>query len=240
MSNEATFFTTASGRVVDLFRPEASDVDFADVAEQLAKEPRYSGATPGVVYSVAQHSVLGADWILQRGEEAPAGEGRLIAAYFLCHDFHEYVLKDETTPKKRALDAVAAEFGVLAGAISEAYARLVERWDRAIHEAAGLAWPPRQAVIDMVRDVDRRMLLAEWAALRPGHRLPVHYEGTPLPVEIAPWPWITARDVLLQRMFELLPTPRGAARAIVPAQWPAEEKLTASGKRPTDGQGTFS
>lgn len=227
-ASPSTLFVTASGRVVDVFAPRAIDVDFDDVVEHLSKEARYNGGTPGEFYSVAQHLCLGADWLLAEssgehdaiGREDPpfawkASEAaRASAAYFLAHDFHEYVLKDETTPKKRALDRVALEFGSLAGVISDAYARLVERWDAAIHAAAGLAWPPPAEVRAAVDALDRRLLLTEWAALHRGHRLLGDYSAwAPLPITIEPWPWDFAHEQLARRMALLLPALRAKSGA---------------------------
>jgi hypothetical protein len=50
-----TGFTTASGVFVDLLNPAAAQIVFADIAEGLSKLARYSGATPGKTFSVAEH-----------------------------------------------------------------------------------------------------------------------------------------------------------------------------------------
>lgn len=205
-----TLFVTVSGKVVDLYQPRPETIDFDDIAEHLAKEARYNGGTPGVFYSVAQHVVAGADYLLNEGTDRPRA-----AAYFLAHDFHEYVLKDEVTPKKRALDRVAQEFGAAAFAITDAFTKLVERHDRAIHEAAGLAWPPPKDIEALVALIDKRLLLTEWAALHGGHDLIGDYAGIePLPIEIRPLPWEQARAELLIRMEELLPVFGRQAREV--------------------------
>lgn len=194
----STLFVTTSGKTIDLHAPKVEDIDFADIAEQLAKEARFNGATPGVFYPVAQHLVLGADFIQRMSKPA--------AAYFLCHDFHEAYLKDDTTPKKRTLDKVAQSFGTLSDAVSEAYAELTERFDKVIHEAAGLEWPMRDDMEHLVETVDRAILVTEWLQLRPDHPLPKVYQGVdPLPIEVNPWDWEYAQWVLENRMRELLP-----------------------------------
>src|SRR4051794_41166846 len=109
----ATFLTTVTGRQVDLYQPRVEDIAFEDIAEHPAQEPRLYGATPGKVYSVAEHLVLGCDWILagelateiaakegmvEFGFNPPIGatpEERLLASCYLCHDFHEAYLKDD-------------------------------------------------------------------------------------------------------------------------------------------------
>lgn len=210
-----TLFVTASGKTVDLYRPEAGQIDFGDIAEHLAKEARFNGGTPGAFYSVAQHLIFGSDWIVETPEVMPNPALRKrAAAYFLAHDFHEYVLKDEVTPKKRAADRVAQEFGAAAGSISDAFTRLVERHDAAIHEAAGLAWPPPKEMQSLVALIDKRILLTEWAALHGGHDLIGDYAGIePLPITIRPMPWEVAKEELLIRMQQLLPVFARAADA---------------------------
>jgi hypothetical protein len=45
-----------------------------------------------------------------------------LAAYFLLHDAHEHTLKDDTTPKKRAIAELASErFGILGEHIFETF-----------------------------------------------------------------------------------------------------------------------
>lgn len=200
----ATSLTTVSGVEIDLREPRVSDIVFdPDIAEHLAKENRFNGATPGVTYSVAQHLVHCADQIHHIDEVCFPHA----AAYALAHDFHEAYLKDDTTPKKRALDAVPLDsFGKAAPAILEAFAALTERFDATIHKAAGLVWPPPDGIPELVKAIDRAMLVTEWLQLRKGHRLPPGYEDvTPLKIEIQPMPWETAKEELLIRMESLLP-----------------------------------
>lgn len=61
-----------------------------------SRHNRYCGATKGLVYSVAEHSVRCADAALR--DECDAE----LAAYLLCHDMHEAYLGDDTTPKAAA------------------------------------------------------------------------------------------------------------------------------------------
>jgi hypothetical protein len=226
----ATLLTTVSGKLVDLYAPQVETIDFDDIAEHLAKEPRYNGATPGRVYSVAEHLVLGCDWLLcddetrdawemegrpcEFGEDPPLAaspEQRLHAAYYLCHDFHEAYLKDDTTPKKRAADRIAHEFGQAAGSILDALGRQVERFDAAIHERAGLAWKKPDHIEAIVKEIDRRMLVTEWLQLRKAHALPPEFEGVePLPIQIECHSWPYAKHLLLTRMEMLLPGARGS------------------------------
>ena len=216
-----TRVTTASGRTIDLLAPRPGDIDLVDVAEHLAKEPRFCGATRDEAYSVAQHVCLGADAVAAR-------HGPRAAAYFLLHDGHEYALKDDTTPKKRALDAIAAErFGVLAGQIMEAFAELTERWDVAIHAAAGLPWPPPDDVARIVKHYDAVMLATEWQAFMaspPPYDLGVE----PLPGGIAgAWDWRLAKAEFIDRALVLLPDRRTTASLAAGPNLPLEGRSDA-------------
>lgn len=183
----ATVLTMANGKGIDLTDPKPDDIDFSVIAEHLAKENRYNGATPRQKYTVAQHCVIGAD---QAFEDTGNAE---LAGYFLLHDGHEAFLKDDTTPKKRALAEVAAhEFGVLAEEILSAFDMLVERFDVAIHAAAGLDWPPPPAIKGAVKAYDLMMFVTEWRDLMRGVPHPdwePYRHIDPIPREIVPWSW---------------------------------------------------
>lgn len=154
-----TTLTCADGRNFDLLNPKVEDVSFTVICEHLAKANRYCGATPGAVYSVAQHSVLCAKAAL-----VATGDHQL-AAYLLCHDMHEAYLGDDTTPKKRALAAIIGRFGVLASAVGDAFNMLTDRIDAAIHARAGLAWPPTEEQRAGIHRWDRVLLATEWRDL---------------------------------------------------------------------------
>jgi hypothetical protein len=192
-----TSLTLASGRMIDLLRPQASDIDFRVIAEHLAKVNRYCGATRGIAYSVAEHSVRCADAALADGDHE-------LAAYLLCHDMHEAFLGDDTTPKKRALEAIVAGFGILAGEVERAFARLTLQFDAAIHAAAGLDFPLTIETRDAVHYIDRQLLATEWRDLM---RCPPPYDFgvSPLDDVITPLPWKEARDLFVERCRALLP-----------------------------------
>lgn len=199
----STILTLANGLGIDLLDPKAGDIDFASFAEHLAKEKRYNGATPGQEYSVAEHCVRGVDAILD------ATGDRLLAAYFSTHDAPEAVLKDDTTPKKRAIAELCEQkFGVLAEHVLGTFDLLTDRHDVAIHEAAGLAWPPPAALIPQIKKWDLIMFVTEWRDLMHGAPHPNWgpYSGiVPLTTEIRPWTWQVARAALLHRWRNLLP-----------------------------------
>jgi uncharacterized protein len=202
--NPSTILTLANGKGIDLTNPQAADIDFSVIAEHLAKENRYNGATPGIKYTVAQHCCIGADAIMK-----DTGN-RELAAYFLLHDAPEAFLKDDTTPKKRALAEIAAKnFGVLAQEIIEAFDMLTEQFDAAIHCAAGLAWPMPPAIAAAVKSYDLVMFVTEWRDLMRGTQHPDwdrYRNYTPLPDTIKPWDWKTSAGGYRKRCTEFLPT----------------------------------
>lgn len=208
-----TAFTTVEGRTIDLYAPRAADISFAAVAEHLAKENRYNGATAGVCYSVAQHSVHCALAALDDGL------GEQAAAYCLLHDAHEAYLKDDTTPKKRALARLAQEhFGVLGPVVEDTFKLLERRFDAAIHEAAGLAFPPPDDIAAAVHRIDRVLLVTEWRdfmAIPP----PFDTQGAkPLHEWLGAWHWEVARDEFLCWCRALLPAFAGERAAPHPAR----------------------
>ena len=194
-----TILTTASGRNIDLLNPSVGDIRFADIAEHLAKENRYNGATPSLCYSVAEHSVRCADAAL-----AATGD-ELLAAYLLLHDCHEAYSKDDTTPKKRALDAIAQQrFGVLAGDIMKAFAVLTDQLDAVIHQAAGIPYPPSPEMQEQIHHFDRVLLATEWRDLMKC-ATPYDFAKELLPDTIIPKDWQSARNEFHSRCRSLLP-----------------------------------
>ncbi len=202
----ATILTMSNGKGIDLLNVQASEIDFAVIAEHLSKEKRFNGATPGIEYSVAQHCCLGTEAILRaNGTEEEA-------AYFLLHDCHEALLKDDTTPKKCAIAEIAArEFGVLSEDILDTFDLLTERIDAAIHQAAGMPWPMEVEHRRIVKLYDLVMFVTEWrdVMLNAPHPNWHAYEGLkPLADTIEPWPWNVARGVWLDWAHQLLPAMR--------------------------------
>jgi hypothetical protein len=198
-----TVLMLANGHGIDLIDPQPADIDFASFAEQLAKEARFNGATPGVAYSVAEHLVRGADAILRTSGD------RQLAAYWSLHDAHEAVLKDDTTPKKRAIaELCAQQFGILAEHVLATFDRLTDRHDAAIHAAAGLPWPMPADMAAQVKAWDLTLFVTEWRDLMRARTHPdwtPYRDITPLPETIRPWPWPFARLALQVRWRRLLP-----------------------------------
>lgn len=199
----ATLLTLADGREIDLTEPHTADINWSVISEHLAKINRYSGATPGDTYSVAQHCVIGADQAF-----SDTGQ-RDLAAYFLIHDGHEAYLSDDTTPKKRALAEIAsAHFGILAVNIMAAFDMMTERFDIAIHEAAGLAWPPTPQMAAAIKSYDLAMFVTEWRDLMRSIKHPnwePYRKIAPLADTIVPVGWMNAKAMLLDRCRRYLP-----------------------------------
>jgi hypothetical protein len=194
-----TTLTMSNGLGIDLLNPKVSDINFLVIAEHLAKDNRYCGATRGLVYSVAEHSVRCADAALQ------ATGDRVLAAYLLCHDMHEAFLGDDTTPKKQAIGAVAEQnFGALAEHIVKAFDLLVYRFDVVIHEAAGLSWPPRTDLQAAIKRWDRVLLATEWRFLMRCNA-PYDFGVEPLPEPIDPLDWDDAAHQFYTWCEDLLP-----------------------------------
>lgn len=210
----ATILTMANGKGIDLLAPKASDIVFGVVAEQLAKEARYNGATPNTFYSVGQHVAVGSIEIqeaIAAGYYSPEDtiELALLPAYFALHDNPEHVLRDDTTPKKRAIAAIAkAKFGILADQIIDCFDELTELHDAANHAAAGLTWPMTPRMKAEVKHWDLRMFVTEWRDLMLGIEHPnwADYEDVkPLDNKIVPLNWQDARNLCFACFRAVLP-----------------------------------
>jgi len=84
-----------TGQPFNFLDPDPDTIHLDDIAESLAKDARYTGKTPGVFYSVAEHSVLCSyvvpdEWKLQA----------------LMHDAAEAYTGDFTSPYKKLLATV--------------------------------------------------------------------------------------------------------------------------------------
>ncbi|WP_296585667.1 hypothetical protein [Xanthobacter sp.] len=211
---------TGTGRAFDLMAPTADMVDLEhDVAEALAREPRFGGHVRSGPYSVAQHCVLGADAII-----AETGSIETARA-FLLHDGHESYCKDITTPETEARDRrveqiVAfrlAAYGIAEpcrdlgrGVFNEALRGLKSDLDIAIHAAAGHPWPLPPDIAARVRQWDLAMLAAERRDLLCKPPKPWHasVERVPPPARIGRikvWPWPKAADEWRARLHQLFP-----------------------------------
>lgn len=139
-----TTIQTASGREVSLLTPAANDIYWPDICHALSQICRFTGHTREF-YSVAQHSVAVADLVADDAEAV---------SYALIHDAHEAFVNDLATPLKQAMREETHE-----GA--QSYNRIRDRFDAAIHQAAGLQYPVPDHIARKVKRADNIMLVSE-------------------------------------------------------------------------------
>lgn len=135
-----------SGNHFNIIQPDAATIDFRDVARALANLCRFTGHV-NAFYSVAQHSCLVAAHVPD-----------LVKPYALIHDAKEAFIGDWSTPLKQAVSAYDKGARHVIDAI-DTYV------DKAIHEAAGLSWPPLPAIASSIKKADLRALVTERDAL---------------------------------------------------------------------------
>lgn len=196
---------TASGRAFDLLAPTPAMVDFTvDIPEALARIARFTGHVRAGPYSVAQHSVIGADHLFE------ATGDPILAAHFLLHDAHEAYLGDIATPIQSALcteidDASPERPRLIHDDAARARLRgLRRRIDAAIFAAAGID-PPTDVQKSAIKNLDMRMLALErrhllGASPRPWgadieKTQPIARRG-----RLTVWPWPKAADAFRQRL----------------------------------------
>lgn len=131
----------ASGRLIDVMNPHADDIDLQDIASGLSKICRYNGQCRWF-YSVAEHSVLGA-------EVAWDMFGRDVARAFLFHDAAESFFGDITSPIKRLLNSTILW-------------TLEERLEDAIAKRFGVSFR-----FPALKHIDEHMLSVEWQSMMP-------------------------------------------------------------------------
>lgn len=213
---------TGTGQAFDLLQPIPAMVDFGiDIAEALARIPRFNGHVRSGGFSVAQHSVMGADELYRETGR------RDLAAAFLLHDGREFVLGDKPTPVKWAEIAIIREmFGsVAAEQARQALHELGVRADRAIYARAGLTFPLDPKDAEAVKVMDRRMAKTEFMHLLGKPALPLDPAiATARPIRLLGkfrvWPWPEAADEFRARLTAYLPASSKPAARRAPARRP--------------------
>lgn len=160
LAPEPVWSFASDGSVIDIADPRPEVVCFLEMANVLSKIARFDGRNPGPAFSVAQHSVMGSEAVINEGGTPED------ALLFLLHDGHEYIVGDQSTPSRDLYASACAElYGE--GRMVDAVAACKAAWDEAIYFAAGLpgpeAWTKRQATL--VKSMDERMCRAEAIAL---------------------------------------------------------------------------
>jgi len=158
---------SASGRTLSLSDPDPKDVSIRDIACQLSRINRFSGATMLPV-NVADHSLNVVRFLSQR--KAPAE----IQMLGLLHDAHEAYLGDITSPVRREI-AAHVTFDVVQ--------RIADRLDQAIFKAFGIWHAASLGAHAWVRTADEAVAAAEWRDLIPGTSRSSFAAAAPFPIK---------------------------------------------------------
>lgn len=172
-----SWMQTYSGRAVYPMELQPEDIDIQDIAHALSQQCRYAGHTKRF-YSVAEHSVLIAKWLLQRRDGWIALEG-------LLHDATEAYLVDVPRPVKPFLVG---------------YRQAEESAWEAIAQRFGVDQRGYHAI---VHEADCRILHDERAALMAPCVREWEIGGEPLGVKIEGWPPERAKTEFLAMFAEL-------------------------------------
>lgn len=217
-----TWIQTSSGRALDLINPSPDDIDFVnDIADPLARISRYNGHINSGPFSVAQHCVIGADYLYRTTHRPELG------AAFLLHDAHEAYIGDITTPVQDAIgdilgtiyagstnDPLSQDFGKKL--FAKSVAEIKRRMDVAIHNAAGMQFPMPDSIQKVIKETDIRMLITERRHLMgPAPRSWGSFEKyDPLPLrgKISVWPWAKAADEYRRALARFIPQIFNGAR----------------------------
>lgn len=198
--------TMRSGHV-DLMDPQPTQISFRTMGESLARVPRWSAQTEPVVFSVAQHLEQGA-----RAIQRELGRDDIAAAYLL-HDGHEYVIGDQATPVTRAIAGHAARVmgnSEAIEAVKRGTAALKVALDTAIYGAAGIPYPLTPEVHTLVKIYDERMLATEHRECMAASPFDTWRSGRPQfapldGVDCTAWPEALAASLFGAACRELLP-----------------------------------
>lgn len=171
---DLTWIQTHSGKRVDMNDLRAEAFDITDIAHSLAHQARYNGHGK-IFYSVAEHCVLMADWILSETADREAAYAALM------HDASEAYISDIPKPFKRFLTN---------------YHELEDRFMTKISAKFGCAYPlPR-----IVKEADSRIVLDERVELFERVRDDWTWASTePLGVPIKGLAPSAAKQVFLER-----------------------------------------
>jgi uncharacterized protein len=174
------YLQTVSGRWVNPFDPDPTQLDPGDIARALANQCRFGGHSRAF-YSVAQHSVIVSCVVEERGGDVED----VFAA--LMHDAGEAYLGDMPHPLKHR--------SALGAAFREAEARL----EQAIRDRFGI-----KTNVPEIKAVDRALLATERRAFSDEiWHWPELEDVEPLDLELTPWSPDQAADEFARRYAEL-------------------------------------
>src|SRR5688500_8074089 len=174
------YLQTISGRWVNPFDPDPSQLDAGDIARALANQCRFGGHSR-VFYSVAQHSVIVSELVEQRGGDTED----VFAA--LMHDATEAYLGDMPHPLKHR------------SPLGAAFKTAEDHLEQAIRERFRI----KRDVAEIKR-VDRALLATERRAFSAEDWHWPELEGVePLDLELTAWSPDEAARAFAQRYAEL-------------------------------------
>lgn len=143
------FIVTYSGEIIEPLNPNLDAINIEDIAHSLANQCRFTGHVRKF-YSVAEHSVRVAKWILFT-EKEELNFGNWTPMQGLLHDASEAYLADIARPVKQQ-----PEIGVF-------YKAAEERLEKTIAEKFGYDFP----YAPIVKRADQVLLRSEQRDLMP-------------------------------------------------------------------------
>ena len=174
------YLQTVSGRWVNPFDPDPSQLDAGDIARALANQCRFGGHSR-VFYSVAQHSVIVSELVAERGGDAED----VFAA--LMHDATEAYLGDMPHPLKHR-SPLGAVFKVAE-----------DHLEQAIRDRFRIS-----ADVPEIKRADRALLATERRAFSAEDWHWPELEGVePLDLELTAWSPDAAAQAFARRYAEL-------------------------------------
>lgn len=187
---ESFWVQTRSGRAVDLLDTKPEQICAEDLAVQLARIPRWNGATtgrPGEIYPVAMHSVL--VMMLLPYDSSPAL--KLVA---LLHDAHEAYTGDMPSPVKWAMRHILRRNGCSV----DPFRYISDQIQTAVLDAVGVGSVP-EAWHDAIKTADMLALALEDKYLMAPH----------------PRPWVELPDVSRKATVPMTRSPTVAAQSFM-------------------------
>jgi 5'-deoxynucleotidase YfbR-like HD superfamily hydrolase len=174
------YLQTVSGRWVNPFDPDPAQIDPGDIARALANQCRFGGHSR-TFYSVAQHSVIVAELVEQRGGDVED----VFAA--LMHDATEAYLGDMPHPLKHR------------SALGSAFKTAEDQLERVIRRRFAI-----KPDVPEVKRADRALLATERRAFSAESWHWPELEGVePLELELEAWSPDEAAEAFARRYAEL-------------------------------------
>ena len=174
------YLQTVSGRWVNPFDPDPSQLDAGDIARALANQCRFGGHSR-VFYSVAQHSVIVSELVEQRGGDVDD------AFAALMHDATEAYLGDMPHPLKHR------------SALGAAYKEAEDHLEQAIRARFRI-----KPEVPEIKRADRALLATERRAFSAETWHWPELEGVePLDLELTAWSPDEAAAAFARRYAEL-------------------------------------